>query len=130
MTLFDEIAGTASKSFLDPVRATREEVIRHLERLCTVRRGSLLMAPDYGIGDVTFLYQTFPGGLDTWRKELEETLARYEPRLHNARVVPLVGKELDLNVRVEIQASLVVGDRVIPTRFEAIIDPQRHVRVQ
>ena len=48
MTLFAEIAGRRSER-----KTVREDVARNLERICATRRKALLLAPEYGVGDVT-----------------------------------------------------------------------------
>ena len=125
MTLFAEIAGAASERR----RTTRDAVATDLERICAIRRGSLLLAPDYGVDDVTFLFHSFPM-IDAWCGNLERTLARYEPRLRRVHVVPVVTESLDLTLRAEIQAVLLAGDRSSPARFTATLDPQCRLSVR
>jgi type VI secretion system lysozyme-like protein len=104
MTLFAEIAGISPSS---PPRL-REEVGAHLRRMCSTRRASLLLAPAYGVDDVTRLFHSFPGGLEGWRANLEEAIRLYEPRLRAVRVTPITGEPADLKLRFEIQGELVV----------------------
>jgi len=130
VSLFAEIAGTASEHPQDSMRAVRAELIAHLERLCAVRRGSLLLTRDYGVHDVTHLFHSFPGGMEGWCEELTDSLVRYEPRLRDVRVNPVVSDHLDLTFRVEIFASLIVGDRTVPVQFSARIDPHRNWSVK
>jgi type VI secretion system lysozyme-like protein len=128
VTLLEEIAGERpSASHPDDVR---EEVRAHLLRMCAIRRGSLLLAPDYGMDDPTYLFHSFPGGLDEWLGHLADALARYEPRLSDARVMPRPAEELDLTLRFEIQGTLTVRDRTEPTQFTAIVDPLQHWSVR
>jgi type VI secretion system lysozyme-like protein len=125
VTLFAEIAGAPASG-----RNPREAVLADLERLCTIRRGSLLLAPNYGVDDVTFLFYSFPGGIDSWSDHLESALTRYEPRLRSVRVLPILGDSLDLTLRIEIQALLLAGNRSAPARFAATIDPQSRLSVR
>jgi type VI secretion system lysozyme-like protein len=129
MTLFAEIAGAAPPARRGDSGA-REAVIANLELLCGLRRGSVLSAPDFGVDDVTLLFHSFPVGLDVWQTRLEESLSRYEPHLRDVHVLPIVGDELDLTLRVEIHALLAAADRTTPTRFFATIDPQHRVGVR
>jgi type VI secretion system lysozyme-like protein len=101
----------------------REQVRAHLLRMCGIRRGSLLLAPDYGMDDPTYLFHSFPGGLDEWLRQLADAVARYEPRLVDARVTPRPSDELDFTLRFEIQGTLTLRDRTEPTQFTAIVDP-------
>ena len=125
MTLFAEIAGLQSERTV----GLREAVAADVERICSSRRGALLLAPDYGVDDVTFLFHSFPQ-IDAWSANLERTLARYEPRLHAAQVVPIVTDGLDLTLRAEIRAVLIVDGRPSPARFTATLDPQCRLSVR
>jgi type VI secretion system lysozyme-like protein len=119
MTLFAEIAGLAS----DRGTAVRDTVAADIERICASRRHALLLAPDYGVDDVTHLFHSFPM-IDAWASNLERTLARYEPRLRAVQVVPVVTEALDLTLRAEIRAILVVDGRPSSARFTATLDSQ------
>jgi type VI secretion system lysozyme-like protein len=125
VTLLAEIAGAPASS-----KNPRDAVLADLERLCTLRRGSLLLAPDYGVDDVTFLFYSFPGGIDSWSDDLESAVTKYEPRLRNVRVLPILSDSLDLTLRIEIQALLIAGNRSAPARFAATIDPQCRLSVR
>jgi type VI secretion system protein len=125
VTLFAEIAGIPS-----PRGATvREVVAADVERICASRRNALLLAPDYGVDDVTFLFHSFPQ-IDAWSAQLERALARYEPRLRSVQVVPIVTDSLDLTLRAEIHAALVVDGRPSPARFTATLDSQCRLSVR
>jgi type VI secretion system lysozyme-like protein len=126
VTLFAEIAGGARPS---RPASVREDVAADVERICSIRRGSLLLAPEYGIDDVTFLYHSFPM-IDAWSAHLEGTLARYEPRLRQVQVVPVMTESPDLTLRAEIRATLVMGGRPTATRFSATLDAQCRLSVR
>jgi type VI secretion system lysozyme-like protein len=125
VTLFSEIAGRPSERGL----ALRDEVARNLERICRTRRGALLLAREYGTGDVTALFHSFPE-IDSWAAALERTIARYEPRLGNVRVVPVISDSLDLTLRAEIRGVLRAAGRPSDARFSATLDPQLRVHVR
>jgi type VI secretion system protein len=125
VTLFAEIAGVPGPRKL-PVR---DAVAADVERICSSRRRSLLLAPEYGVDDVTFLFHSFPM-IDAWTASLERALARYEPRLRNVEVLPVVTESLDLTLRAEIQATLVVDGRPSPARFTATLDSQCRLSVK
>jgi type VI secretion system protein len=123
VTLFAEIAGTTTQA-----ATLRHAVISDLARICSIRRGSLLLAPDYGVDEPTFLFFAFPS-IDGWTAHLARSLARYEPRLRSVRVVPLVSDALDLTLRAEIQGVLVAGDGSAEARFTARLDSQCRLSV-
>lgn len=121
MTLFEEIAGAHSTN--PRPEDVREEVRAHLLRMCGIRRRSLLLAPDYGMDDPTYLFHSFPGGLDEWLGQLAQAVRRYEPRLRDARVLSRPAEELDFTLRFEIQGTLVLRDRAESALFTAMVDP-------
>jgi type VI secretion system protein len=125
VTLFAEIAGTPGPR----TTTVRDAVAADVERICASRRGALLLAPEYGVDDVTFLFHSFPQ-IDAWSAHLERSLARYEPRLRNVQVVPVVTDSPDLTLRAEIHAQLVVDGRPSPARFTATLDSQCRLSVR
>jgi type VI secretion system protein len=124
VTLFAEIGGRPSE------RTTlREDVARNLERICATRRKALLLAPEYGVGDVTSLFHSFPM-IDAWAARLERTITAYEPRLGQVQVVPVVSEVPELTLRAEIRGVLMVGGRPSAARFSATLDPQCRMSVR
>lgn len=126
MTLFAEIADSRPRALPDE----HEEVRTHLLRMCSTRRGSLLLAPDYGVDDPVHLFHSFPGGIDEWLQHLESMVQRYEPRLHDARVRAQLSDELDFTLRFEIQGTLSVRGRSEATQFTARVDPTLRWRIR
>ena len=127
-SLLEAIAGkVATTRAQGPQNAAtmKASIVEHLRLLCSTRRGSMLSAPRYGIDDVTLLFHEMPGGMEEIRLQLEETISRYEPRLASARVSHGSTDAHDLLLRFEIRASIIIGGRLIPVRFTAVIDPTR-----
>ncbi len=125
MTLFAEIAGRPSERSVP----LREDIARSLERICATRRRALLLAPEYGVGDVTSLFHSFPQ-IDSWAAALERTIAEYEPRLGRVQVVPIVTDTPDLTLRAEIRGVLIVNGKPSPARFSATLDAQSRMHVR
>jgi type VI secretion system protein len=120
VTLFEEIAAArATTSHSDDVR---EAVRTHLAKMCSMRRGSLLLSPDYGMEDPAYLFHSFPGGLDDWLLQLTEAVRRHEPRLHDVQVSSEPGDELDFTLRFEIRGKLAARARSEVTQFTATVD--------
>ena len=124
MTLFGEIAGGRAEAL-----TAHEAVAADVERICATRRRSLVLAPEYGVDDVTHLFHAFPA-IDAWAAHLERTLALYEPRLRQVHVVPTMTESLELTLRAEIQAALVVEGRLASVRFTATLDAQCRLSVR
>lgn len=123
-SLLDEIAGTKQVS-TSSVASIKAAIIGHLRTLCTTRRGTMVVAPKFGIDDVTVLFHEMPGGMEEIRLQLEETIRLYEPRLVAAKVATLRGDPHDLTLRFEISAMAAVDGRLLPVRFTAAIDGTR-----
>lgn len=68
-------------------REVLDSVVRHLRKILNVRQGSVMIAEDYGGGDVAYLPSHFSS---PETREYERTLVRmiekYEPRLSNVKV--------------------------------------------
>jgi type VI secretion system lysozyme-like protein len=140
MTLFTEIASSAADSgartttsMAGAARArassARDAVAIEIERICGIRRGSLLLAPEYGVEDVTVLFHSFPM-IDAWSAHLEHTLSRYEPRLAHVEVSAVQSEATDLTLRAEIRGMLVEGGRSSPAYFHATLDAQCRMSVR
>lgn len=125
MTLFAEIAGRPAER----TTSLREDIARSLERICATRRRALLLAPEYGVDDVTSLFHSFPQ-IDAWASALERTIAVYEPRLTRVQVVPIVSDTPDLTLRAEIRGVLLVDGRPSSARFSATLDAQSRMQVR
>ncbi|MDN7178528.1 type VI secretion system baseplate subunit TssE [Caballeronia sp. SEWSISQ10-4 2] len=53
----------------------------NIQRILNSRRESLAHLPDYGLGDLSKIYRHMPASAHTPRREIEDTLLKYEPRL-------------------------------------------------
>lgn len=53
----------------------------HLRHLLNARRGSLTYIPDYGMPDITALYQGLPYTRDTIMNCIRQCVEKFEPRL-------------------------------------------------
>ncbi|HEY6459864.1 MAG TPA: type VI secretion system baseplate subunit TssE [Polyangiaceae bacterium] len=125
MTLFAEIAGRKGDSGVP----LREAVARSLERICATRLRDLLLAPDYGVGEVTSLFHSFPQ-IDAWAADLQRAIAAYEPRLGRVQVVPVVNDTPDLTLRAEIRGVLLVDGGPSHARFSATLDSHHRMNVR
>lgn len=106
----------------EDARAVREDVLRNVEAICRTRRGTVVVAPGFGMVDVLSLFRSSDQGAEAARRALEETLRRFEPRLLDARVRHLPSEEGDLTLRFEIVGAIVHGDQSMPVRFETSYD--------
>ncbi|MGH8779848.1 type VI secretion system baseplate subunit TssE [Paraburkholderia sp.] len=54
---------------------------QNIARVLNTRAGSLKHLPDYGLPDLTNVYQALPASAHLLKKQMEFTLLRYEPRI-------------------------------------------------
>jgi type VI secretion system protein len=104
-------------------------VIGHLQRLLNTHQGSVPIAEDYGIPDIT----NSPGESfeDTTRrieKTIQQVIMKYEPRLANVRLNLLSEKNDVLNVRFKMEAVL-IQDRKTAVVFETVVSSDGKVNV-
>jgi|GEM_PF-2899524 len=123
-SLLDQLAGTTSPA-TSSIASLKAAIVSHLRTLCSTRRGTMAVAPRFGIDDVTILFHEMPGGMEEIRLQLEETIRLYEPRLVGAKVATLRGDPHDLTLRFEISAMATIEGRLLPMRFTAAIDGTR-----
>ena len=84
--LFEAVTGHFANG--DPIglhsrnQQTFLSVRDNIQRILNSRRESLAHLPDYGLGDLSKIYRHMPAPpLYTLRREIEDTLLKYEPTL-------------------------------------------------
>ena len=96
-------------------------IIEHLRFLLNCRRGSAVVAPDYGIDDLSDLATKFPDAIEVWKQSIQNAIETYEPRLTKVSVNHCESSN-PLLIRFEISAVLVTKDRKAPVQFETQVD--------
>jgi type VI secretion system protein len=109
-----------------------QSILQHLRKILNTRQGSVLIADDYGMPDLT----NFPGeNLSEAAGELETVMKliiqKYEPRLSNVKI----GFEPDLNdtstLRFKLSAELISEqNKKMPVLFETVVTSEGMVRVE
>lgn len=106
-----------------------DSVIRHLQRMLNTRQGSVPIAEDYGISDMT----NFPGEdlADTGNSIsniIRQFIAKYEPRLDMVHITfePQEGSALSL--RFKLEGRLVREDKR-PIILETVVNSSGKVNV-
>jgi len=104
-------------------------VITHLQKLLNTRQGSVQIAPDYGLPDMTSVHSD--SLVDTGRR-MEQVLvgviARFEPRLTNVRVTMEKSEGVQLELKFKLEAAL-ARQPDIPVVFETIINANGSILV-
>ena len=108
----------------------RDAVLEHLRVICTTRRGTMPVCPDYGVCDLTELLDASDDGIAEMTRAIKETIDKYEPRLTNVRVTRDRSNEANALLRFEITAQLVGPNWKSPVMFETTVDATRRVKVR
>jgi type VI secretion system protein len=103
---------------------------RHLTSLLNTRRGSVPIAPDYGIADVTDLGRSFTEeSIADFKADLEQVIMRYEPRLSAVRVTYSPRPDTPLSAVFAIEAAVATEYGRQTLHFETILDANGTVRL-
>ena len=106
-----------------------KSVIGHLQRLLNTHQGSVPIADDYGVPDIT----NAPGESfdDTTRrieKTIQQVIMKYEPRLTNVHLNLISDKNDVLNLRFKMEAVL-VQDHTTSVVFETVVNSDGKVSI-
>ena len=72
---------------LEPPASLAEAVREHLLLLLNTRQGSISHLPEYGMPDLSDYYKGFPDSLVQLADALKGSIAKYEPRISDLKVV-------------------------------------------
>jgi type VI secretion system protein len=96
-------------------------ILKHLKLLLNSRRGTALIADDYGMPDVFFTQGTsFSENTRRIALALADVIQKFEPRLKNVRVAPQPRKKDLLEQQFAIHASL-ARDASITVEINAVV---------
>ncbi len=106
-----------------------DSIMNHLQRMLNTHQGSVPIADDYGIPDIT----NAPGEsfLETTKRierTLQQVIMKYEPRLTGVKL-GLISDSADvLSLRFKMEA-LLLEDRATPVVFETVVSSDGKVNV-
>jgi len=122
----DKLDNEGNSSYID-------SILEHLRNILNTRRGSVLIADNYGMPDLT----NFPGeNLGEAVLELERmmrvTIERYEPRLRNIRISYNPDTSDALTLKFGLSAELIIDNsgQQRPIFFETVITSDGIVKVE
>jgi len=99
-----------------------DSIIRHLQRMLNTRQGSVPIAEDYGIPDMTnFPAQDMDGAGRDIAGAIRDFIRVYEPRLDKVRITFEQREENMLALRFRLEGVL-VGENRTPVMFETVVD--------
>lgn len=131
-TLFEtfRIIGGSSDRSIDSNDV--DSILEHLRNILNSRHGSVMIADNYGMPDLT----NFPGeNLGASVKELERimkaTVEKYEPRLTNVRISydPESSSGFSLKFGLSAEISAAYSDKRTPIFFETVITSDGFVKI-
>ncbi|MDF7669693.1 type VI secretion system baseplate subunit TssE [Orbaceae bacterium ESL0721] len=61
-------------------------VMDNIERILNCRAGSIKHLPNYGLPDMSMIFQTLPSSAYVLMRAIEQTLLTYEPRLSSIQI--------------------------------------------
>ncbi len=105
-------------------------VISHLQRLLNTHQGSVPIAPDYGVPDITNAPgEGFLEATQRIERTLQEVITKYEPRLSSVRLSLVSEREDVLSLRFKM-AGLLVQDRNTRVVFETVVSSDGKINVK
>ena len=134
MTLLERIhaleKGEREPGGHDPMRLNRS-LLRNLTAILNTRRGSVPIAPDYGLADVTDLGSSFTEeSIADIRASLEHVVMRYEPRLSSVHMEYTPKSDLPLAAVFSLDATIQTKNGATPLHFDTILDATGTVRLK
>lgn len=127
--------GESAQYRLLDVRQVKGHVVRDLENLLNSRRDITNLPAEfreldnsvatYGLKDFTAENTDSQKVRQTIRKDVEQTIARFEPRLQNVKVELETGSKKERNLSFHISALLVVDPIREPVAFDTFFDSIR-----
>jgi type VI secretion system protein len=90
----------------------------------------MLTCPDYGVASVSEMIHSFPDAIALMARTLRHTIQTYEPRLTNVQIRHIPSETLEMTVRYEVVAQLIMEGGKVPVKFETNIDPSKRVTVR
>jgi type VI secretion system protein ImpF len=136
--LIDDDPGNSRESVqyrLLDVRQVKAFVVRDLENLLNSRRSITVLPPQfrelensvatYGLKDFTAKNTDSQKLRQDIRKDVERSIARFEPRLKNVKVDLETGTKKERNLSFRISAMLVVDPIREPVAFDTYFDSIR-----
>jgi type VI secretion system protein len=96
-------------SFLDTLseeKKMRHSIVENLTMVLRSRRGSISHLPDFGLPDIMQAYIDSGYSFDTLKKDIRNTILKYEPRIANVRIeTPQFDKD-NMNIYLKIVVTI------------------------
>ena len=127
LSLFDYLVGFFVSDDVDPVdvdhhyfdrfteeKKLRQSIVENLKMVLQTRQGSVLHLPDFGIPDVLQMYFDSDNSLEPVKRQIRDTILKYEPRIAEAKVMKTDFDPNTMRISLKIVAKIKKGpDREI-----------------
>jgi type VI secretion system protein len=124
------MAGPSLSSRLNGQDQTVIESIRsHLGKMLNTRQGHALVAPDYGMPDLTAFGHNVPASDEVLRRAILKSIKKYEPRLAAVEVKLVPREKHERCLRFQITATLNGGAANAFVRFETAVEGSGRILV-
>ena len=103
---------------------TVEAVLEHLDLLLNTRQGSVGHLSDYGLPDISEVYQSFPQSIEMLRRAIKNTIEKYEPRLENVQVRTVDPGDVErdaFRATYQVTGYIAAGDGRSKVRFNTTV---------
>jgi len=126
------VSRETSQYQLDDIRAAKQSVVKDLENLLNTRR-KIFPVPEefrevnnslfvYGLPDFSSLNPRNPQVKQMLRRDIEQTVARFERRLKNIKVQLEMSNKMDHMIRFRITGTLNMEPLSEPVTFDTYFD--------
>lgn len=84
----------------------RRSIIENLKLILQTRQGSVLHLPEFGIPDVLQVYFDSDNSIDPIKKQIRETILKYEPRIGDVKITKSEFDQDNMRISFKILATI------------------------
>ena len=119
ISLYDLLVGQFSAEAKDPdnidaaqfermseEKKLRQSIIENLHMILKTRQGSVQHLPDFGMPDILQVYFKSGNSIEPIKKQMKETILKYEPRIGDVRVDKTEFDQKNMRISLKIVASI------------------------
>ncbi len=105
-------------------------ILSHLRRMLNTKQGSVPIAEDYGLADITDMPGSFsPDNLTEIEEKITKVILKYDPRLADIRVIFSEKQDDSLALRFKITGKVNADDLNMPVLFESVVEPTGKISI-
>lgn len=105
-------------------------VLAHLRRMLNTKQGSVPIAEDYGLADITDMPGSFsPDNLTEIEAKITKVITKYDPRVAEIHVEFAEKQDDSLALRFKISGKVNASDLNMPVIFESVVEPTGKISI-